>query len=256
VLVDHDRPATLQQIITAIQRRWGERALFRFGQSPTGAVAVIPTGFADLDAALGIGGIPRGRITEFLGTPTSGMTTLALTVLERAQAQGDLVAYIDLSRTFDAEYAALIGVDLAALLLIRPPTAADALEIIHALIASGGVGVLLVDSLAMFQSLPRDARLLEQALRMLPAVLANSPCALIALTALPYSPAMTRALGFRGSLLAYTAAIRLHIAREAWLPSVQGLPGCNARISVLKHKLAATGGTTQVLIRFADEVRL
>jgi recombination protein RecA len=254
--MDHDRSAALQHIITAIQRRWGERALRRFGQATHDTIAVIPTGFADLDAALGIGSIPRGRITELLGTPTSGMTTLALTVLARAQAQGDLVAYVDLSRTFDAEYAALIGVDLAALLLIRPPTAADALELIDALIASGGVGVLLVDSLAMFQSLPRDARLLEQALRTLPATLARSPCALVALTSMPYSPEMIRALGFRGSLLAHTAAIRLHIAREAWQPTAQGLPGCTASISVLKHKLAATGSTTQLLIHFADEVRL
>jgi RecA/RadA recombinase len=136
-------------------------------------------------------------------------------VLACAQVGGDLVAYVDLSRTFDAEYAALMGVDLAALLLVRPPSAADALEHIHALIASGGVGVLVVDSLAMFQSLPCDAWLLEQALRMLSGVLAVSPCALLALTSLPYSPEMTRALGFRGSLLAHTATIRLHIAQEA-----------------------------------------
>jgi RecA/RadA recombinase len=180
---------------------------------------------------------------------------LALTILAHAQAQGDLVAYIDLSRTFDAEYAALVGVDLAALLLIRPPNAADALELIHALIASGGIGVLVVDSLAMFQSLPRDAQLLEQALRTLPGVLALSPCVLIALTLLPYSPEMTRALGFRGSLLAHVAAIRLHIAREDWLPKAQGPPSCNARVSVLKHKLAAMGGIAQVLINFADQVQ-
>jgi RecA/RadA recombinase len=114
----------------------------------------------------------------------------------------------------------------------------------------------VVDSLAMFQSLPRDARLLEQALRTLPGVLAVSPCVLIALTSLPYSPQMRRALGFQGSLLAHTAAIRLHIARAAWLPHAQGLPGCTTCVSILKHKLATTGGAAQVLIHFANEVSL
>ena len=250
-----DRAATLQQIVATIQRRWGARALRILGAPASDpAIPVVSSGFAEIDTALHIGGLPRGRLTELLGTPTSGMTTLALTILAHAQAQGDLVAYIDLSRTFDAEYAALIGLDLAALLLVRPPNAADALELIHALVASGGIGVLVVDSLAMFQSLPRDARLLEQALRTLPGVLAVSPCVLLALTSLPYSPEMTRALGFAGSLLAHTATIRLHIAREAWLPHAQGLPGCTTCVSILKHKLATMGGTAQVLIHFANEV--
>ena len=247
--------ATLEQVIAAVQRRWGSRALRRLGGAENmPAVSVVPTGFADLDAALGIGGVPRGRLTELLGTPTSGMTTLALTLIAQAQARGDLAGYVDLSRTFDAEYAALVGVDLAALLLVRPNSAADALEILQALIGSGGVGVLVIDSLALFQSVPRDATLLEQALRVLPSMLAASPCALVALTPLPYSPAMTRSLAFTGSLLAHTAAIRLHIVREAWVRADQGPPGCHARISVLKHKLASTPGDAQVVIRFPDEV--
>jgi len=127
--VDRDRSATLQQIITSIQRRWGVRALRLFGQPADDAIPVITTGLGELDSALSIGGIPRGRITEFLGAPTSGMSTIVLTLMARAQAQGDVVAYIDLSRTFDPEYAVSIGIDLAALLLVRPPTAADALEL-------------------------------------------------------------------------------------------------------------------------------
>jgi recombination protein RecA len=194
VLVDHDRTATLQQIIIAIQRRWGARALWRFDQLTDEVIPVVPTGFVDLDTALGIGGIPRGRIIEFLGTPTSGMSTIVLTTIARAQRRGDVAAYMDLSRTFDPEYGASIGIDLAALLLLRPPTAADALELIHALAASGGVGLLVVDSLALLQSEPRDAPLLAQALRILPGPLAASPCVLVALTVLPYSPVMTRSL--------------------------------------------------------------
>jgi recombination protein RecA len=250
--VDRERNATLQQLITAVQRRWGVRALGRFGQPTDDTIPVIATGFADLDAALGIGGIPRGRITEFLGTPTSGMSTIVLTLMARAQAQGDVVAYIDLSRTFDPEYATCVGVELAALLLVRPPTATDALELMHALASSGGVGVLVVDSLSMLQSEPRDAPLLAQALRILPGPLAASPCALIALTLLPYSPAMTQSFAFGGALLGHAAAIRLHVAREDWLPTGLGLPGAAACITVLKHRLAAPDGQARVQIAFDD----
>jgi recombination protein RecA len=246
--------ATLEQLIAVIQRRWGTRALRWVGNVVTApAVPVVATGFAALDAVLGIGGVPRGRITELLGTPTSGTTTIALTLIARAQASGDLTGYVDLSRTFDAEYAAHIGVDLGSLLLVRPSSAADALEVIQALVASGGVGALVVDALALLQSAPRDATLLEQALRVLPGALAASPCALVALTTLPYSPELTRSLAFRGSLLAHAASIRLHIVRETWLPAEHGPPGCHARISVLKHRLAPTKGDAQVLIRFPDE---
>lgn len=243
--------ATLQQLIVIIQRRWGARALRWLGDAHP-AHAVLPTGFAALDAALGIGGVPRGRLTELLGMPTSGATTLALTLLAQAQAQGDLAGYIDLSRTFDAEHAALLGVDLATLLLVRPASAADALEMIHALIASGGLGVLVVDSLALLQTDPHDRVLLDRALRVLPSVLARSPCALVALTPLPYSPALTRTLAFAGAPLAHAAALRLHVAREGWLAAAHGPPGCHARISVLTHQLAPLGGVAQVLIAFPE----
>ena len=253
--MDHDRTAALQQIITAIQRRWGVRALRRFGQPVDQAIAVIPTGVADLDIALGIGGIPRGRITEFLGMPTSGMSTLVLSLLARAQAHGDVAAYMDLSRTFDPEYAVSVGINLAELLLVRPPNAADALELIHALVASSGVGVLIVDSLALLQSEPHDASLLAQALRVLPGPLAASPCALIALTVLPYSAEMTRSFAFGGSLLGHAAAIRLHVAREDWQPIGHGLPGAAACLTVLKHRLAPPDGQARVLIHFDDRGR-
>ena len=248
--MDADRAATLQALIAGLRKRWGVRAA-RLG-SAAEAIPVLSTGFAALDATLGIGGVPRGRLTEILGTPTSGATTIALTLLAGAQAQGDVAGYIDLSRTFDAEYAAAVGVDLHALLLARPRTAADALELIHALVGSGGVGVLVVESLALLQSVPRDAALLDQALRVLPGPLAASPCALVALTPLPYRPEMTRAIGFGGSVLAHAAALRLHVARETWLDAEHGPPGCAARVTVLKHRLGAPDGSAQVVVSFDD----
>jgi recombination protein RecA len=248
--MDTDRAAMLQSLLAALRKRWGSRAA-RLG-ADTAEVRAVPTGFPALDTALGIGGVPRGRLTEILGAPTSGATTIALTLLAGVQAGGELAGYIDLSRTFDAEYAAAAGVDLHALLLARPRTAAEALELIHALVGSGGVGVLVVESLSLLQSVPRDAALLDQALRMLPGPLAASPCALIALTPLPYGPEMVRALGFGGSALAHAAAIRLHVARETWLNAEFGPPGCAARVTVLKHRLGGLEGHAQVLVSFDD----
>lgn len=248
--MDTDRTATLQTLIAALRTRWGPRAA-RLGAAAE-TVHTIATGFPDLDAALGIGGVPRGRLTEILGTPTSGATTIALTLIAGAQARGDLAGYLDLSRTFDATYAAACGVDLGALLLARPRSAAEALELVHALVTSNGVGVLVVEALGLLQSVPRDALLLDQALRVLPGPLAASPCALLALTPLPYRPPMVRAIGMGGSALAHAAAIRLHVARETWLAAGAGPPGCAARVTVLKHRLAPPDGQAQVLIHFDD----
>jgi recombination protein RecA len=248
--MDADQSATLQMLIAAIRKRWGNSAA-RLG-TERADLPVIPTGFSQLDDVLKIGGIPRGRLTELLGSPTSGATTIALTLIASAQARGDVAGYIDLSRTFDAEYAAIIGVDLPSLLVARPPNAADALELIHALIASHGVGVLVIDSLALFQMQQRDSSLLAQALRVLPGPLAASPCALVALTPLPYKADMLRALAFGGSILAHAAAIRLHVARESWRYVDQAGVGYTARVTILKHRLAPPDGEAQVLISFDD----
>src|SRR5690242_13760198 len=113
VSVERDRAARLLPVIAAIQRRWGAHALRIFGQRPAATIPVISTGFPDLDAALGIGGFPRGRLTELLGMATSGKTTIVLRALAQAQALGDRVGYLDLPSSFDPEYAAWCGVDLA-----------------------------------------------------------------------------------------------------------------------------------------------
>ncbi len=250
--MERDRAATLQQLIAAIQRRWGAHALRVFGQRSAEAIPVISTGFLDLDAALGIGGFPRGRITELLGMATSGKTTIALRALAQAQAQGDRVGYLDLPSTFDPEYAAWCGVDLASLLVIRPQTPIDALDLLSALVASGGLGMLVVDDLACFQETTQGSVLLERALRVLARPLTRSPCALIVLTTLPHRPGVIETIGFRGAALAYAAAIQLHVAREAWLDNRHAPPGCHARVNVLTHKLAAPGKAARVTISFED----
>src|SRR5512136_2494209 len=137
----------LDMTVAAIQQRWGPQALRRWGQAPTRVeIPHVPTGFLALDNALGIGGVPRSRITEFLGVPTSGMATLALKVVARAQAMGDMTAYLDLGYTFDPDYAARCEVNLKHLLLVRPHTGDEALEILHSLVAGRGIGILIFDS--------------------------------------------------------------------------------------------------------------
>jgi recombination protein RecA len=255
--VDQERAATLHRVITAIQRRWGQRALRRFGQTPANAaIPVVPTGFTDLDAALAIGGLPRGRITEVMGLPTSGATTIVLRTLALAQAQGDRVGYIDMHTTFDAEYARWCGVTLDTLLLVRPRQPVEALDIISALVASHGLGVLVVHDLALLQETRPGFAALSTALRVLAAPLASSPCALIVLTPLPFRPEYIRTLGVSGSALAHAAALRLHIAREAWLDDANQPLGCCTRITVLKSKFAAPDSTAKILITFVDTWRV
>jgi recombination protein RecA len=252
VAVERDGAARLQRVIAAVQQRWGAHALRLLGQSPAEAIPVISSGFTDLDTALGIGGFPRGRLTELLGRATSGKTTIALRALAQAQALGDRVGYLDLPATFDPEYAAWCGVDLATLLLIRPQTDTYALDLLPPLVASGGLGMLVVDDLASFQETTQGSVLLERALRVLAARLAASPCALLALTTLPHRPGVMGTIGFRGAALAYAAAIQLHVAREAWLDDGSAPPGCQVRVHVLKHKLAAPGKAARVTIAFED----
>ena len=248
-----DRTATLQRVIATIQRRWGERALHILGQSSSSpATSAISTGFAALDQALGIGGLPRARMTELLGPPTSGKTTLALRMLAQAQQQGDRVGFVDLPTTFDPEYAVWCGVDLATLLLVRPPAITDAPDLILALLASGGLGALVVDDLMALLQVPNGMQLLDRTMRGLPRILARSPCALVMLTALPYRAEALRTIGYHGSALAHVAAIRLHIARASWCDDPPLALGWHARVTVLKHLHAPPGAEAQITIAFAE----
>jgi len=133
--------------VQAIQKRWGPKAIHKL-EAPAAKMEIphIPTGFPALDQALGIGGIPRGRITEMLGAPTSGTTTRALELMAKAQEDKDSAAYLDLSYTFDPDYAVRCAVSLERLLLIRPHSGREALEITASPIAGRGIGVLVFDS--------------------------------------------------------------------------------------------------------------
>jgi recombination protein RecA len=245
--------------VQAIQKRWGPKAIRKLeASSTTVEIPHIATGFPALDRALGIGGIPRGRITEILGAPTSGMATLALKLIARAQEDRDTAAYLDLSYTFDPDYAARCNVSLERLLLIRPHSGREALEITTSLIAGGGIGVLVFDSMSQLLGETHGPQLMSAALRQLVGVpstglragLAESPCALVFLTPLYFGDATSQDNYPSGFALPHYATVRLLIEKERWLKRRRDVRGYRARVTVIKNKLAPAGKSAAIEITF------
>ena len=190
--VKSDRRQALELAITAIDRQFGKGAIMRLGQGGIfDEISVIPTGALQLDVALGIGGIPRGRVTEIYGPESSGKTTLALHIIAEAQHMGGTAAFIDAEHALDPKYAKNLGVNTDELLISQPDTGEQALEIAEALVRSNAVDVIVIDSVAalvpraeldgdMGDSLPGlQARLMSQALRKLTAAISRSGGAVI-----------------------------------------------------------------------------
>jgi len=243
----------LEMAVAAIQKKWGPRALRRVGSEDMAAeIPHIPTGFPALDEALGIGGVPRGRITEILGVPTSGMTTLALKLVAGAQAEGDVAAYLDLSYSLDPDYAVRCGVALSELLLVRPHGGEEALEIAPSLAASGGVGVLVFDStsdlLAEGGTWP-----MSSALRRLVSAVRGSPCAMVFLTGLYFGGAESPANYPTGFDLPRCAALRLLLERERWLRRRRDVRGYTTRVTVIKNKFAPIGASATIAITLEND---
>lgn len=249
----------LAATVAAIQQRWGTRAL-RPGRQVQQAQAAVPhiaTGFAALDAALaGIGGIPRGRISELLGAPTSGMTTVALKIVAQAQAGGDTAAYLDLSGTFDPDYAARCEIDLNRLLLVRPRSGAEALAIALELAASRAVGPLIFDATtALLAGPPAEGPRLAASLAQLPASLNRSPGAAIFLTPLRHGGPLSPAHYPPGFALPNLASLRLALSKERWLRRGEDVRGYEAQVRVLKNKLGPAGQQARLAIIFNGTVR-
>jgi recombination protein RecA len=244
----------LDMAVAAIRLRYGPRALVK-GKPPvatSGAAAIphVPTGFPALDKALGMGGIPRGRITEILGTPTSGMATLALKLMANVQEDRDTAAYVDLSYTLDPDYAARCGVSLERLLVVRPHSGKEALEIAGSLIAGGGIGMLVFDSVSNLLMEAQGTRLMSAALRQLVGALAESPCALLFLTPLHFGDAASEDNYPSGFALPHYAAVRLLIEKERWIKRRRDVRGYRARVTVIKNKLAPGGKSAAIEITF------
>ena len=249
-----DREKALEAAISQIERSCGKGSIMRLGQNETAVeVEAIPTGSLGLDIALGIGGLPRGRVIEIYGPESSGKTTLALHVVAEAQKKGGVCAFVDAEHALDTVYARKLGVDLENVLISQPDTGEQALEIADTLVRSGAIDVLVVDSVAaltpkaelegeMGDSLPGlQARLMSQALRKLTGSISKSRCMVIFINQIRMkigvmfgSPETTSG----GNALKFYASVRLDIRRIGAIKERDEVVGNQTRIKVVKNKVA------------------
>ncbi|MFE5777576.1 recombinase RecA [Brachybacterium sp. NPDC056505] len=248
-----DRASSLDNALAQIDRQFGKGSIMRLGDDTRPPVEVIPTGSVALDAALGIGGLPRGRIVEIYGPESSGKTTVALHAVANAQRNGGIAAFIDAEHALDPEYAKKLGVDTDALLVSQPDTGEQALEIADMLIRSGALDVVVVDSVAALvpkaeiegemgdSHVGLQARLMSQALRKLTGALSSSGTTAIFINQLREkigvffgSPETTTG----GKALKFYASVRMDIRRIETLKTGQDSVGNRTRVKVVKNKMA------------------
>ena len=249
-----DRDKALDLAISQIEKQYGKGAIMRMGMS--GAllpVSIIPTGSLELDYALGVGGVPRGRVVEIFGPESSGKTTLALHIIAEAQKRGGAAAFVDAEHALDANYAKLLGVNIDELLISQPDTGEQGLEITEALVRSGAVDVVVIDSVAalvpraeidgeMGDSLPGlHARLMSQALRKLTGAISKSLTCVIFINQLREkigvmfgNPETTTG----GRALKFYASIRLDIRRISAIKDGEEVIGSRVKVKVVKNKVA------------------
>ena len=249
-----DKLKALETALGQIERQFGKGSVMRLGDQPHVRVATIPTGSIALDAALGVGGVPRGRVVEIYGPESSGKTTLALHLIANAQRAGGLAAFIDAEHALDPEYAGKLGVDLDELLVSQPDFGEQALEIAETLIRSGSVDVIVIDSVAAL--VPRtelegdmgeaqvglQARLMSQALRKLAGIVSKSRTSLVFINQVREkigvmfgSPETTSG----GRALKFYASVRIDIRRIASIKQGDAVIGNRTRAKVAKNKVAA-----------------
>ena len=247
------RQKALETALQQIEKTYGKGAVMRLGQNTSMNVACIPTGSLTLDAALGIGGLPRGRIVEIYGPEASGKTTLALHAVAQAQKAGGEAAFIDVEHALDPIYAKALGVNVDSLLVSQPDTGEQALEIAEALIRSGGLDMVVIDSVAAL--VPRaeiegemgdshvglQARLMSQAMRKLAGAVGKTNCIAIFINQLRLkvgvvygNPEVTAG----GNALKYYASVRLDVRRTETLKNGAEAYGSHTRVKVVKNKVA------------------
>jgi recombination protein RecA len=249
-----ERTRAVDAAILAIEKQFGRGSIMKLGTSEKQAVDAIPTGSIALDLAIGVGGIPRGRITEIFGPESSGKTTLCQHVLAEAQKRGGVVAFIDVEHALDPHYARACGVNVDELLVSQPDTGEQALEITETLIRSGGVDCVVVDSVAALvpraeiegemgdSSMGMQARLMSQALRKLTGAVSRSN------TALVFTNQLREKIGVMfgnpettpgGRAMKFYASVRLDIRRIETIKSGTDSIGSRVRVKVVKNKVAA-----------------
>jgi recombination protein RecA len=249
----NERARAIEAALAQIDKQFGKGSIMRLGSRDKVDVPAIPTGALSLDAALGVGGVPRGRVIEIFGPESSGKTTLSLHIISEAQRRGGMAAFIDAEHALDAVYAGKLGVDTDNLLVSQPDSGEQALEIAEVLIRSGAVDVLVVDSVAAL--VPRSelegemgdaqmgmqARLMSQALRKLTGIVAKSKTSLIFINQLREkigvmfgNPETTTG----GRALKFYASVRLDIRRIAAIKDGDTVVGSRVKVKVVKNKVA------------------
>ncbi|MBV8517188.1 MAG: recombinase RecA [Acidobacteria bacterium] len=249
-----DKLKAAETALSQIERQFGKGSIMRLGAKEFAAISAISTGSIGVDAALGVGGVPRGRIIEIFGPESSGKTTLSLHVIAEAQRTGGLAAFIDAEHALDAEYAKKLGVDVDNLLVSQPDSGEQALEIAEVLVRSGAIDVIVIDSVAAL--VPRaelegemgdshvglQARLMSQAMRKLTAILAKSKTSMIFINQIREkigvmfgNPETTTG----GRALKFYSSVRIDIRRTNQIKEGEEVVGSRVKVKVVKNKVAA-----------------